>query len=138
MRFNRPLTLAYFDVDNFKFINDNYGHNRGDEFLRHIVNIMKSNVRLIDILGRLGGDEFVLLLPETDEQQAKIVIERIRAEIAKSFDNKEGLAITFSIGVITCLNTFLPLDELIKAADNLMYAAKKASKNTAEYKTYQV
>jgi len=136
IRFKRPLTLAYFDIDNFKQINDNYGHKQGDELLQSIVNIMKNSVRSIDVIGRMGGDEFTLLLPETDELQAKIVMDRIRQGLANSISAKEVLSVTFSIGVVTCANAFFPVDEMIKAADNLMYAAKKTGKNAVQYKTY--
>ncbi|MFH1778130.1 MAG: GGDEF domain-containing protein [Candidatus Omnitrophota bacterium] len=138
IRFKRPLTLAYFDIDNFKQINDSYGHKRGDELLQRIVNILKNNLRSIDIIGRLGGDEWAVLLPEANEQQAKIVVERGREKISNNIDNKGCLSITFSIGVITCVNAFLPTDELIKAADSLMYLAKKNGKNAVEYRTYSL
>lgn len=129
-RFRHPLSLAYIDVDNFKKINDTFGHDVGDFALKTIAEGLKQNLRDYDIPARLGGDEFVILFPETGEEQAKKIIAKLHEkfhEIAKEHKWPIGL----SIGVLSARFPKTRISEMIIIADNLMYQVKKAGKNNA-------
>jgi diguanylate cyclase (GGDEF)-like protein len=133
-RSGRPVTLCYIDLDNFKKVNDSCGHLEGNRVLQLVAETLQHNVRSMDIASRLGGDEFAVILPETDSEQARIVIERIQNILAEKMKEKE-CAVTFSIGVATFPEPPEGLDNLIKAADELMYEVKQTGKNTAKYLT---
>ena len=133
-RYQRPLTIAYLDVDNFKAINDTFGHNSGDDLLRLFVTIMRSNIRASDTVGRLGGDEFALLLPETDETGARIVIAKIQSLFAQEMIDR-AWPVTISVGSLTCSNDTKNTENLMAQADRLMYDAKLSGKNSARYAT---
>jgi diguanylate cyclase (GGDEF)-like protein len=133
-RYGRPFTLSYLDLDNFKTINDTFGHGAGDTVLRTVVTIIHGHVRATDIVARLGGDEFALLLPEADQDAARMVVNKIRSEIQRETGSL-GWPVTVSAGSLTCLDAGLGVDELIKEADNLMYAAKSNGKNSASFRT---
>lgn len=135
-RFGRPFTIAYIDVDNFKKVNDLFGHNEGDNLLRSIAKTIKDNTRSIDTVSRLGGDEFALLFPETNEENVKTVIDKVQTKLLGIIKNNNW-PVTFSIGVVTCYKS-CKLDELIKEADKLMYAVKESGKNGIKYKIYGV
>ena len=81
-RYQRPLSIAYLDVDNFKTINDRFGHRRGDESLRFIAQLIRRNIRASDFVSRLGGDEFIILMPETSEPAAHIALVRLQRLLA--------------------------------------------------------
>jgi diguanylate cyclase (GGDEF)-like protein len=134
-RFKRPLTIAYVDIDNFKEINDTFGHNIGDKLLQSMARTIKEIIRTIDIIARLGGDEFAILFPETNEENAKAAISKVQKHLLH-VAQKNNWAITFSIGVITCYSS-CELDELIKEADDLMYSAKASGKNRVAYKIHE-
>ena len=134
-RYNHILTLAYIDIDNFKAVNDRFGHNAGDVLLATIASKIKANVRTVDVLARLGGDEFAILFPETDAQGAKIVIDRIRRNIDKTAHGKDW-PISISVGVVTCPKVPVSIDKLVMLADEAMYMAKMAGKNTVTYREY--
>ncbi len=127
-RFNRPLTLTYMDIDNFKQINDSLGHSTGDDLLHLVAETIRKNVRSIDIIARLGGDEFAILLPETGYEQSGIVIEKIQQQLLDAVRQKRW-PVTFSFGAVTCNKPLCKVDEFIKAADNLMYSVKNSGKN---------
>ncbi|MCU0849323.1 MAG: GGDEF domain-containing protein [Spirochaetes bacterium] len=130
-----PLSLVYFDIDNFKFINDNYGHSTGDILLQTITSRILKIIRPMDVFARLGGDEFTLLLPETDIENAKTAVKRLQSEVLNIAINNKW-PITLSIGVVIFKETTLVIDEMIKIADELMYQVKKESKNNIKYKIY--
>ena len=130
-----PLSLVYFDIDNFKFINDNYGHSTGDILLQKITSRILKIIRPMDVFARLGGDEFALLLPETDIENAKPAVKRIQSEVLNIAINNKW-PITLSIGVVIFKENTLMIDEMIKIADELMYLVKKESKNNIKYKIY--
>jgi len=134
-RFKRPLTIAYVDIDNFKEINDTFGHNIGDKLLQSMARTIKEIIRTIDIIARLGGDEFAILFPETNEENAKAAISKVQKHLLH-VAQKNNWAITFSIGAITCYSS-CELDELIKEADDLMYSAKASGKNRVAYKIHE-
>jgi len=127
-RNGRPLTLAYIDLDNFKCVNDRYGHARGDALLKDVAAIFKKTLRATDSVARVGGDEFLVCLPETSQAQAHPLLERLRLALAIALPADE-CAVSASIGA-SCWD--LPLesvDAMISAADQTMYEVKKGGKN---------
>ncbi len=131
MRYETPLSLIMMDIDDFKKINDEYGHRTGDAVLKEIGGIIKTTVRKIDFVARYGGEEFVVILPHTDLKGAAGEAERIRVVIEKhSFGDVPGEAITVSLGVAAYPDRVkLNAGELVNAADKALYAAKQAGKN---------
>jgi diguanylate cyclase len=125
-----PLSLAVLDLDNFKGLNDTYGHKTGDDALDHLVQVVRSTLRPGEIVARYGGEEFVILYPNTGIQRAEEALVRLQRELTKRFflaDNQK-LMITFSAGV----SRWQPpetMDDLIKRADEAMYEAKRTGKN---------
>lgn len=122
-RTSRPISLLFFDFDNFKEYNDTHGHVAGDELLRQVGMIVKQNVRAIDVPCRFGGEEFAVVLPETTHEQAFATAERLRNSVQKNCNT------SISVGAITCLNASAPPETLLKEADNALYKAKKQGKN---------
>jgi diguanylate cyclase (GGDEF)-like protein len=119
------------DLDNFKVVNDTFGHGAGDQALYEFGQICKRNLRKIDILGRLGGDEFVVLLPETERKAALLTAERLRSETEKLeviFENSL-VKFTASFGVSILKGNIKNLLQLIASADKALYEAKGAGKN---------
>ncbi|MBF0549825.1 MAG: diguanylate cyclase [Deltaproteobacteria bacterium] len=132
-RYGRPCTLIMFDVDNFKAINDKYGHLNGDQILKELCEVVKEHVREVDFFARFGGDEFVIVLPETSIQEGYIVAEKIRKMIA-SIDFQFGAA---SVPVTICLgiSNIKPDDEIgdaLDRADQAMLSAKYLGRNRTE------
>ncbi len=140
-RYHSRISVLMFDIDNFKLMNDTYGHQSGDEVLRVIARRCMNVIREIDIAGRYGGEEFAVLLVETGEFEARVVAERLRESIAlrsiKVMKNKT-LTVTVSIGVSTVDETTQSLDELLNNADKALYIAKRSGKNcVVSYKKQQ-
>ena len=134
-RNNQPLTIAYIDLDNFKDINDKFGHSKGDYILQLVAGTFAHSLRKTDIIARLGGDEFAILLPDMDQLAAQAVIPKVQ----EHFQNKtyqDMLNVTLSIGVLTCLKPPESADEMITLADNLMYEVKKDGRNGVRYAVY--
>lgn len=131
-RYKHPLTVANIDLDNFKTINDRYGHSTGDNLLRLVANTIKNNIRLTDTVARVGGDEFAILLPETGPELAEAITRKVQ-KINLEIMQKNGWPVTFSIGVVTFINPPSTVDEILKISDNLMYFAKNNGKNTIKY-----
>ncbi|MDY6862578.1 MAG: diguanylate cyclase [Thermodesulfobacteriota bacterium] len=131
-RYKYPFTMVSMDVDNFKGINDNFGHKEGDNLLCNVANILKEHTRASDIVSRLGGDEFVILLPETGAEAAYSVVKKIQKELLTVVQNNEW-PVTFSFGVVTFNNAPVTIDEPLKKADNLMYSAKQSNKNVIRH-----
>jgi len=127
-RYINNLSLIMFDIDYFKRINDNYGHNIGDDILIEAVNISKEIIRESDSLARYGGDEFMIICPQTKAVEAENLAERLRKNICKfSFSN--NINITCSFGVTEFKNNEEDLDSLIKRVDDALYIAKDQGKN---------
>ena len=125
-----PLCVALIDVDNFKQLNDRYGHLAGDDALRYLVDVIRSNIRPADVVARFGGEEFVLLMPETSEPEAVDTVRRLQRELTKTFflANNDRLVITFSAGVARWHLGEVDTD-VLERADRAMYQAKLAGKN---------
>ena len=129
-RYREPLSIMMLDVDNFKRINDEYGHDVGDMILKQLAEVIRKNTRSSDIAARFGGEEFIVALPKTDERGALMVAERIRQEFKKSkvqVDGKE-IGTTVSIGIASFEEGY-DLDRLIKEADEALYEAKRTGKD---------
>ena len=129
-RYERPLSLAMLDIDNFKGLNDRLGHQAGDLALVHLARIVRQSIRPSDVVSRYGGEEFVILLPETVVSEAVAVMTRVQRDLTRRFflHNNERVLITFSAGVA---QRFVGEneDELIARADRALYHAKQAGKN---------
>ena len=132
VRYKRPFTLAFIDVDNFKTINDTFGHTTGDIVLRAIGMNIKTHLRRTDIVARVGGDEFVVLLPETNAQIAPVAISNMQRALLNEM-NENGWSVTFSIGVLTLSDPRLSVDEMLGRTDQLMYIVKNSGKNNIQY-----
>ena len=132
-RFRHQLSLLILDLDDFKKINDTYGHLQGDAVLRMIGRVLAAESRGIDEPARYGGEEFVVALPETGPDGALELAERIRARIAGEtvprVDEPGDVAVTASVGVATMPDSGVSVGDLIAAADAALYAAKKGGKN---------
>ena len=130
-RSGTPLSVAVADIDHFKQVNDRYGHGGGDEVLRALSRIFESIMRTGDMVGRLGGEEFAILMPDTDEIQARIACERLRGAIAGRrirLATGEEIAITLSTG-IALLVPGEDRDRLVTRADAALYRAKAGGRN---------
>ncbi len=135
-RYELPMSVIMLDADNFKRINDIYGHARGDDVLRKIAAACQDGLRNIDILARYGGEEFVILLPVTDAQSARIVAERVRANVAElhvQSGNDPALKVTISLGVATCAAHTVSLEALLHRADQALYRAKRNGRNQVQH-----
>lgn len=134
-RYGRPLSVALFDIDHFKRVNDAYGHAAGDELLRHVAGLLRSNVRAVDSLGRFGGEEFLLIMPETDVDAAAAAAENLRRVVGRSkFVLESGaLEVTVSAGIAGGAGSVrLEIDTLLRAADTAMYTAKALGRDQVQ------
>jgi len=118
------------DIDHFKKINDQLGHGTGDEALAHFANVIKAVKRTTDVLARYGGEEFIIILPNTEQNDAIKVIERVQRKLTKQFfmHSDQHIVITFSAGVAQRHNGELP-DAIIPRADAALYEAKNSGRN---------
>jgi diguanylate cyclase (GGDEF)-like protein len=132
-RYRQRFSLLMMDLDHFKKINDAYGHQTGNIVLREVGNVIKQCVRDVDIVARYGGEEFIVILPQTGDQDALIIAERIRSSIEKAFfANAQGqrdLQITISIGVASYPDGVHTLDQLLEKSDKALYQAKSDGRN---------
>ncbi len=131
-RHGHPFSVAFMDVDDFKLVNDRLGHSAGDRLLRLVADTVRANVRAVDVVARLGGDEFAVLMPETDDRSAQVVLRRVRRQL-KEAAQREGWPVTFSAGLITWVEPPAGVDEMLRAADELMYTAKRHGKNSVRH-----
>jgi len=134
-RYKHPFSLAYLDLDNFKLVNDRFGHEAGNKLLQETVALMQTETRKTDLVGRLGGDEFAILMPETDKRSARDVLVRIKNKFALEMENK-NYQVSMSIGCITYLDVPLEVDDILQKADELMYSIKKRGKDNLSCEDY--
>ncbi len=128
-RIHYPLSVAMIDLDNFKLVNDSYGHQTGDEVLIQVAQILLENCRSTDIVGRYGGEEFIVIMPDTNDRDAALLLQRIQACIEGTCF-KGGIHITLSCGVSELNGK--SVHGIIKSSDLMLYEAKKKGKNRIE------
>jgi diguanylate cyclase (GGDEF)-like protein len=135
-RYKHPFTLVYIDLDNFKQVNDQFGHMEGDKLIRFIVDELKLQIRNTDLVSRLGGDEFVILFPEVAQQEAQVIMSKIYSHLTTELRQKFS-SVTFSAGAVTYIAVPESITETIKIADELMYTVKNGTKNDIRYSIYE-
>lgn len=129
-RYRHECSILFLDIDHFKALNDSYGHAVGDSVLRDFAKLLEQQIREIDVPGRWGGEEFLVILPETGEQEARLISERARSAVAAhAFTMGGGMSLTCSIGIATFPGDARERDGLVTCADQAMYAAKKLGRN---------
>jgi diguanylate cyclase (GGDEF)-like protein len=131
-RYHRTLTVAYVDLDDFKDVNDRLGHDAGDELLRAVGTTIYGRLRITDLVGRLGGDEFAMCLPETGAEAAGLVLESVREQVLAAVPPACG-PVTLSIGAVTFEEPADSVEELLRRADQVLYAAKRDGKNQLKH-----
>ncbi|MDY6970117.1 MAG: diguanylate cyclase [Spirochaetota bacterium] len=127
-RYFHPFSIAYLDIDNFKNINDSFGHNTGDALICLVADTIKNNIREIDEIARLGGDEFVILLSQTDSKIAYSVVNKLKTILSEIMKENKW-PVTFSIGIVTFIKPPISVDNAIAKADSIMYSAKQEGKD---------
>lgn len=139
-RMKLEFALLFIDLDNFKWVNDSFGHGKGDELLRVAAARLANCIRRSDVVARLGGDEFVILLSfATERVNIEEIVQKIKNEISKPFDIKEKLAyVTASVGITVFPGDGQTAEELMTNADQAMYEAKKAGRNTYRHFSPQI
>jgi diguanylate cyclase (GGDEF)-like protein len=131
-RYDRPLSLAFVDIDHFKQVNDTHGHHAGDVVLRGVAQTLRANLRATDIIGRYGGEEFMLLLTETRVDDAAALAEKLRSLVERArfaVDGRTSLGVTVSIGIASGQGAQVRMDTLVRDADAAMYSAKSLGRN---------
>jgi len=134
-RTHRPFSLLFLDLDNFKAVNDKFGHSAGDALLVRVGVVLRAKVRDIDVPARMGGDEFAVLLPETDgngaQHAGQMLLQKLRIEFASM-----KYPVTSSIGAATFTQPPATFDDAVKCADELMYQVKKDSKDAVVQRSF--
>lgn len=131
--------VIVFDLDDFKSINDRYGHAAGDAVLARFADVLRSEIRSKDVAARLGGEEFAVVMPEATPMRASMVAERVRSVFgARPVETDRGrIACTVSAGVAFALSERQPLDRVISRADSALYVAKRGGRNRVESDSYR-
>jgi diguanylate cyclase (GGDEF)-like protein len=128
-----PLSIVMLDIDDFKHYNDTNGHVKGDNLLKDIGEILKNEVRRVDIVGRYGGEEFIIIFPEMNNDIALSVVERIRKKVEDTEffgrENQPNRKVTISAGLVTCMDKSILYEELIEFVDKALYKSKVNGKN---------
>jgi diguanylate cyclase (GGDEF)-like protein len=129
-RYHQDFSCILLDIDNFKSVNDNYGHPMGDLVLKETAQCVASQLRKTDTVGRYGGEEFLIILPNTVAEEAEQVAEKIRTSVAESKIGAKRLKVTISLGICDTKIDFLKSqDEMLFKVDTALYVAKKNGKN---------
>jgi len=130
-RYKTALTLLFIDIDNFKLVNDTYGHQVADMVLVQLAEILRGSVRTVDLAARIGGEEFVVMLPQTPLAGGQVLAERLRGKVERFHFGKEGdpVRVTISIGVAALSEGVRDAQALLERSDQAMYQAKQAGKN---------
>jgi len=131
-RYRHELSLAYLDIDGFKAVNDCRGHGAGDRALVALAGAARATARSVDTVARLGGDEFVVLMPETDEDAALPLADRLRKACSQAAGAEPG-PVTCSVGVVTYVQPPKDVEDLLASADELMYEAKAAGGDSVRH-----
>lgn len=131
-RYGRVMTLAYIDLDNFKAVNDAFGHSTGNRVLQQVAETLRSNLRATDLVGRLGGDEFAVLLPETGFEAGGSYLGKARQRLLRAMSDHHW-SVTFSIGAVTFTTPPGSVDKMIEMVDALMYSVKRCGKDTIRH-----
>jgi len=131
-RYERPLCVAFVDIDHFKTVNDTYGHAAGDIVLREVAQTIAENLRASDLIGRYGGEEFMLILTETSVDEGAALSEKLRVLVERlkfSVEGNPALSVTISIGIVGGSGQQLRMENLVRDADAAMYSAKSLGRN---------
>ena len=131
-RYERPLCVAFVDIDHFKAVNDSYGHAAGDVVLRGVSQTIAENLRASDLIGRYGGEEFMLILTETNVEEGAELSEKLRKLVERArfkVDGNRDLSVTISIGIVGGSGQQLRMENLVRDADAAMYSAKSLGRN---------
>jgi len=138
-RYKKPVSCMMIDIDNFKSINDRFGHNFGSEVIAKIASVLTDCARKSDVVCRYGGDEFSILLPEASMENATEVATRIQKKMKETsfFHSKEGLTVTLSFGISSTDKEGASLKRMLGLADDALYASKEAGRNTYRAKMVQ-
>ena len=131
-RYKHPFTIAYIDLDNFKSVNDVFGHEIGDTLLCSVADSLRENVRQTDIISRLGGDEFAILFSETGSESAKEAVKKTQKQLIQTM-KRNNWPVTFSIGVVSFEKPIIDIRDMLKLSDDIMYKVKKSGKNKIEH-----
>jgi len=134
-RYRHPLTIAYVDLDDFKGINDRFGHARGDAVLVAVARALRRACRSTDLVGRLGGDEFVVLFPETDREAAEAALVKLRSRV-QAAASEDGPPLTASVGSVSFAKPPADVEALVHEADAAMYSAKASGKDSLRCVAY--
>lgn len=125
------LSVAYLDLDDFKLVNDRFGHEAGDAVLKLVVETIQDRIRSTDLLARLGGDEFAVLMIGADEAQTEVVLDDLRRQLRERLARLPG-SVSLSVGAVSLRSDFGSFDEVMAEVDRLMYAAKERAKSAPE------
>lgn len=131
-RYNQPVSLAMLDIDDFKNVNDSYGHVFGDEVLKKFAHVLLTDTRKCDCIGRYGGEEFIIIFPNTDLEKSYKTLYRLKEEINMLDWGSKPLTISFSAGLVQItqeLAQHSDCQQILSSADELLYEAKRAGKN---------
>lgn len=130
-RYKRTFCVVYIDMDKFKSVNDTFGHAVGDKVIETAASTLRKQTRDTDVIARLGGDEFGIIMPQTDFQQAELVLARLKENLNATMRG-QGWPVTASMGV-NVVDEVMSLDEIIDSADQLMFKVKKEGGNNIQY-----
>ena len=129
----KPLALLVLDIDHFKAVNDTHGHLVGDKVLQAVAEALTNSLRSVDMIARIGGEEFVVVMPDTSEEFAEAVAERLRRRVAETHvsfeDIEEPITVNISIGLTMRTGDDKSVEDLMKRADKALYSAKNAGRN---------
>ena len=137
MRHRHELTIAYIDIDDFKKVNDTFGHGTGDALLREVASCISSQLRMLDTVARLGGDEFAIMLPEAGLSNAEAILLRVKEALMEDAAIS-SYPVSFSIGAVSCDSSCgkdaCNIERLISEADGVMYEVKTSGKDNLKIK----
>jgi diguanylate cyclase (GGDEF)-like protein len=135
-RYGEPFTVAYVDIDGFKAVNDRSGHAKGDTLLSLAASAIRANLRAVDVVARMGGDEFALLLPHTEKESGEEALLRV-SSLLSDLARDGRWPVTFSIGAVTFIRAPSSVDDMIRTADDLMYAARQSGKGITRHEVFR-